>query len=133
MAQFKSIAPVMKRGTLMSPNIAQAAKSATPMSPIFCPATQNDPPTSPNTMRLSLVTLHSRQMFLFLFVSLFVSFSDSFCDYFFLFQSFLSVPLSFCEFSCVFFFRYFYFGLFSHPTVMFLNLRNSAVSQLNFP
>lgn len=39
-AQFKSIVPAMKRGTLMSPNIAQATKSATPMSPTFCHATK---------------------------------------------------------------------------------------------
>ena len=102
---------------------------------------QNDPPASPNTMRLLLVMLHSRQMFFFLSVSLLVAFSDFlsvslsscgmflldsfcnlfFCDYFFLFLLEFSffVPLSFCEFSCITFFCYFYFCLFSCPTVMF--------------
>ena len=87
---------------------------------------QNDPPASPNTMRLLLVMLHSRQMFFFLSVSLLVAFSDFlsvslsscgmflldsfcnlfFCDYFFLFLLKFSffVPLSFCEFSCITFF-----------------------------
>lgn len=99
---------------------------------------QNDPPASPNTMRLLLVMLHSRHMFFFLCLLLSLTFSlclflpvacscltlsvtysfvtISFCS----FLSFLSLcPFLSVSFLVLLFFCYFYFCLFSCPTVMF--------------
>lgn len=150
-AQFKSIVPAMKRGTLMSPNIAQATKSATPMSPTFCHATKrpssiakynapvaSDAPQPPHVFFLCLLLSLTFSLCLFLPVA---------CSCLTLSVTYSFVTISFCSFLsflslCPFLSVSFLVLLFSVTSISacfpvrqscFLNLRNSAVSQLNFP